>query len=214
MVLIHLVDQSKKHKGLAAAHCATLQAFVTDHFAPVWNLPCQLKLSTVPAKNAWNMLYIDTADEADALGYHEFLHGFPLGKIFVDTTLEDGESVTVTATHELAEMLADPSANASVSGPKKMQYAFEVCDAVEETSFRIGNAPVSNFVTPAWFENHAHPSGTKFDYLGLTKKAFQLLPGGYMPVLKNGQWTQIFGSTEKQVRFASELRNGHRTEMR
>ncbi len=214
MINVNLVDLSKKHKGLAAAHLSAMQSFVSNHFAPIWNLSCTLKLSSTVSKRAWNLLYIDNSDEANALGYHDFLNGYPIGKVFVDTTLRDGESVTVTATHELAEMLADPSANLTVNGPKKLQYAYEVCDAVEETSFRIGNAPVSNFVTPEWFENHTHPSGTKFDYLGLTKKAFQLLSGGYMPVIKNGQWTEIFGSTEKQVRFALETRNGHRSEIR
>jgi hypothetical protein len=41
----------------------------------------------------------------------------PLSKVFVKTTLADGELVSVSASHELVEMLVDPAINMMTTGP-------------------------------------------------------------------------------------------------
>jgi hypothetical protein len=52
------------------------------------------------------------ADTAGALGYHDLTHdGQPISKVFVKTTIKDGELVSVTACHELFEMVIDAIAN-------------------------------------------------------------------------------------------------------
>ena len=61
-----------------------------------------------------------------------------------------------------------------------------------------------------WVEYHP----TIFDYLKKVRRPFQILPGGYMSVFKNGRWTQIFGSRAKARRFARENRRGHRSTYR
>ena len=140
------------------------------------------------------LIFLDDADQADALGYHELTpDGLPQGKVFVATTLKDGENPTVTASHELLEMLADPNIDqTAIRAPANHAYALEVCDAVEETTYLIDGITVSNFQTPAWFGNPFIPSG--YDYLRQCKRPWQLLKGGYASVQENGDWTQIFGS--------------------
>jgi hypothetical protein len=73
---------------------------------------------------------------------------------------------------------------------------------------------MSNFVHPSWFEPFKHPPGTKFDHLGRLTKPFSMTKGGYMIVKNNGKVKQVFGSKEKEKRFAKEDRMGHRSEYR
>lgn len=54
----------------------------------------------------------------------------------------------------------------------------------------------------------------KFDYMSKIKKPFQLLPGGYQIIYKNGKWSNVFGSKEKEHDFRAEDRRGHRSEIR
>jgi len=73
---------------------------------------------------------------------------------------------------------------------------------------------MSDFVYPAWFEGFRKPGSAQFDYAKHVKRPFQILPGGYMIVFKNGRWTQIFGSAAKARRFRQEDRRGHRSTYR
>jgi hypothetical protein len=45
-------------------------------------------------------------------------------------------------------------------------------------------------------------------------RPFQILSGGYQIVMKNGKWTQTFGSKAKAKHFAKEDRRGHRSQER
>jgi hypothetical protein len=183
---------------------AALQEYVDKHFAPVWGTPCSLALGkgkAIPSKH-WAMVFLDDADTAGALGYHDLTPaGLPLSKIFVKTTLSNGEKVSVTASHELAEMLVDPGIQLGAFGPSKTWYAYETADAVERQSFAVRGIPLSNFVYPAWFESFRKPHSSRFDHLGSCTAPFQILAGGYMPVFRNGQWTQIFGSAAARRQF-------------
>jgi hypothetical protein len=193
---------------------ATLQVFVDKHFAPVWGTPCKLARAQgdIPAGN-WGMVFTDTADVADALGYHDLTSdGLPLSKVFVQTTLADGEEVSVTAAHELAEMLVDPGVQMGAFGPKNVWYAYETADAVERETFSINGIDMSDFVYPAWFEAFRQPGSAKFDHLGKCDRPFQILKGGYMAVFQDGRWSQTFGSAAARRWF--RLRHHPRTARR
>ncbi len=214
MITIAVINKAKTPLGVDLdALIASMQIFVDAYLAPAWAVSCKLVKTSKPVKGAWHFLFLDNADVQDALGYHDYVNGMPVSKIFVETTINDGQLVSVTATHELAEMLVDPDASQIVKGPKKLNYAKETADAVEETDFPIHGIRCTNFILPTWFQNFKHPAGTKFDYLGLCKRPFELLSGGYAAVQKsNGQWTQIFGSQAKAQRFKKEDRREHRVE--
>ncbi len=194
---------------------AALQTFVDDHFVPVWGTPAKLVKTTTFRKGAWALAFLDDADVANALGYHDLTpDGLPLSKVFVKSTLAVKQRVSVTACHELAEMLVDPAINLAAMGPGNVFYAYETADAVEEVEFTIGGIAMSDFVYPAWFEGFRKPGSAQFDHVKKVRRPFQILAGGYMSIFKNGRWTQVFGSPAKARRFAREDRRGHRSTYR
>jgi len=192
-----------------------LQKFADECFTPVWGTPARLVKATKFLKGAWAIVFLDDADEQDALGYHDLTkEGLPLSKVFVKTTLDDGQKVSVTACHELCEMLVDPAINLCAEGPGGLIYSYETADAVEELEFLVDGIAMSDFVYPAWFEDFRKRGSTQFDYLNKVKKPYQILPGGYMPVFKRGKWTEIHGSEAKAKRKTKQDRRGHRVKLR
>ncbi|HEY3144994.1 MAG TPA: hypothetical protein VGJ75_01530 [Dongiaceae bacterium] len=194
---------------------ATLQKCYDKHFLPIWGYPVKLHNTRTAKPSDWQFIYFDDADAAGALGYHDLTKdGQPVSKIFVKTTLADHQLVSVTASHELFEMVIDPIANLWAEASDGTEYAYEMCDPVEEDTFLVDGLQMSNFLHPAWFEPFKHSAGTKFDHLGLLKKPFTMTKGGYMIIKKNGKVSEVFGSTAKAMRFAKEVRLGHRSEYR
>src|SRR2546425_12583008 len=143
----------------------TLQQFLDQIFVPVWGTPARLVRTTGFQKGAWALAFLDRADVANALGYHDLTpDGLPLSKVFVKSTLDAGQKVSVTACHELAEMLVDPAINLAAAGPGNAFYAYETADAVEEVEFTIDGIAMSDFVYPAWFEGFRKSGSAQFDY--------------------------------------------------
>src|SRR3981081_4773416 len=96
---------------------AALQKCCDQHFLPVWGYPVRLYNTKVAKPSDWQFVYFDDADEA-ALGYHELTKdGQPVSKVFVKTTLADNQLVSVTAAHELFEMVIDPIGNMRAGAP-------------------------------------------------------------------------------------------------
>jgi hypothetical protein len=112
-------------------------------------------------------------------------------------------------------MLVDPAINLLSTGPDpKIVYAYESADPVEAFSFKVQGIPMSDFVYPSYFEEFHKPKSVRFDQMNKVTKPFQILSGGYQIILKNGKWSEVFGSKSKKKNFASEDRRGHRSEER
>lgn len=185
-----------------------LQRQITYHFAPSWNqygnLHFYSKGAAVPSKYA-QMVILDNSDQAGALGYHDkTAAGKPVGKVFAKTDQQYGLSWTVTLSHELLEMLADPKIQRGEQVGSGDFYALEVGDPVEADSdgYSItvaGYAPVlvSNFVTENWFDDSGTNAGP-YDYRRLLTAPLQVRSGGYVSIWNGTSWTQ------KQMR-AGEL---------
>lgn len=202
---------------------AAMQAYVTQFVVPVWGTPAKLVKSADFVKGQWAMVFLDDADAPGALAYHDLTpDGFPLSKVFVRTTLQNGDLVSVSASHELVEMLVDPAINIMTTGPDpKLVYAYESADPVEALTFKVNGIEMSDFVYPSYFENFRKPGSTKFDQLGKVNKPFQVLAGGYQIIFKNGKTSQITGkeakieaSPRKMKQLHKEDRRGHRSEFR
>jgi hypothetical protein len=92
---------------------AALQKQVTNDFGPVWGTATQLSIlpkGNQPPSGSWWLVLLDDSDQANALGYHDLTaEGLPIGKVFAASDLKAGTSWTVTASHELLEMLGDPN---------------------------------------------------------------------------------------------------------
>lgn len=201
---------------------AALPAFqkqVTRDFAGSdWGIDA--KLVFVPhggktPQGAWLLGIFDNADQAGALGYHDLTRsGLPLGKVFAKTTIDDGGLWTVTFSHELLEMLADPNINLCAFDEEAGRlYAYEVCDAVEadDLGYDIDGVTVSDFVLPSWFEPMHVGKHERFAFKSTVTAPFQLLPGGYIGYfdLDGGRgWQQLTAREASDARSISARRVG------
>jgi hypothetical protein len=185
---------------------AAMQLYVDRHVAPVWGTPARLAKTKGFVKKAWAMVLLDDADQPGALAYHDLTPGgLPLAKVFVRTTLEHNELVSVSASHELVEMLVDPAINMLSTGPDgSTMYAYESADPVETLSFEVNGVAMSDFVYPSFFEGFRKRGSTRFDHMNKVKKPFEILPGGYQIIFKEGEWSQIFGPAAKNRRVPRE----------
>ncbi len=173
----------------------SLQRQVSRDFYAYWEIDCSLTF--LPKNQAltpgwWQIVLIDSPDQAGALGYHEMTsNGTPLGKIFAGLDIQSGSSWTVTLSHELLEMLADPWINWCAQGSDGTIYALEVCDAVEADAlgYEINGVLVSDFVTPSWFES---TEADRIDFKKRISQPMEVARGGYVSVLDPATgWTQI-----------------------
>jgi hypothetical protein len=202
-----------------------LQTQVTKDFAPVWGVEADLtffpKGTQIPT-NAWQIGIFDDSDQAGALGYHDLTpDGLPLGKVFAKTDQEYKSEWTVTASHELLEMLGDPDINLYglwQDGWVITFYAYEVCDACEadKYGYKINGVLVSDFVYPAWFEGFRKKGSTQFDFGKQIQEPFQLLDGGYAAIYDasyNNGWMQQYPQGAKMA-YAQRPHVGSRRERR
>ena len=201
------------------AAVAALQVQVSRDFGPMYGINANLTIVTPENARwfpeAWLVVVGDDSDQVGALGYHEITNaGQPLGKVFAKTDKDNGLSWTVTASHELLEMLADPWACLCAYGVDGKVRAYEVCDPVEADDLGysvdggFGDVRVSDFVTPAWFDSSPGP----YSFRNHPVAPLTLLPGGYISIYDGTTWTQIVVQPDQHARV--EVRPGSRRERR
>lgn len=185
---------------------------VTEDFMPIWGSghicklhasafdpahPDILKEDPVPAEGV--IYLVNDPHIAGALGYHDMNNAeIPVG--FVFTALGDW---TVTLSHEVLELIIDPTVNIFVPGPDPRDpdnaaawlfHTYEVCDAVERTTYEIDHVPVSNFVTPQYFRQ-GDAAGTRNDFLGVGVDSFGVTDGSHLGTIdpSDSSWVTILG---------------------
>lgn len=90
-----------------------------------------------------------------AIAYHNVAgNAVPYAVLGLDTcsTLDD---VSTAVSHELCETAGDAACNAWRDAGDGKEYAQELCDAVESTSYDINGIKVSDFVLPSFFAPEA-----------------------------------------------------------
>jgi hypothetical protein len=184
----------------ASAPIPAFQAQVTEDWLPHWpgrgaTLHFTASGNAVPA-GMWPLYILDTTDVPGAGGYHDDDGGLVQGKIFAADAAAYGEAWTVDLTHELLEMLGDPTTNTilPLPGHPGLHCLQEVCDAVEDDRYgytkpQWPHVLLSDFVLQAYFKGGPGP----YDFKGhLTRPAPGLLHGGYLGIeLQDGEWTQV-----------------------
>ena len=215
---IGIINKSKVVKDKdVARHTLNLQIQVTEHFEPLWGIGASVEFfpkGRVP-ENYMRLVLLDTSDEADYLGYHDLTpSGRAQSKIFCEGL---GKKWTVTASHEILEMLADRYVNKVASlelenGGMRL-YSIEVCDPVQEQTYLIGKTEVSNFVTEAWFYPD-HRKWGMYDYLKKLTAPFSLAAGGYISVYTFGDGKGWHDLTRKEEKYVKRPRVGSRRERR
>jgi len=205
-----------------------LQTQIHRDFNPVWGVDADLTFvgkGKKPPAGTWWLSILDDSDEAGALGYHDLTdEGLPLAKVFAGTDIVYHSEWTVTASHELVEMLGDPDINlyafVQTGGNSGIFYSYEVCDPCEldAQGYKIGDTQVSDFVYPSWFEGFRKPNSAKFDHRSLIDEPFKLLAGGYavrLDIPSGLGWYQVDGAeTREPGRYRRRAAVGSRRERR
>jgi hypothetical protein len=139
---------------------AAIQIQVSQHLAPKWRVDATLEIVAQgqdPPEGNWQLIFSDDTNQGRDAGYHGADAGFPVGKVFVRTAQQNEQNWTITASHEVLEMLVNPyavfAAYVPFDGNTGAFYQLEICDPVspDEFSYKINGINVSDFVFPEWF---------------------------------------------------------------
>ena len=173
---------------------AAINLQVQRDFQPIWNVSASIVALPDPESiepGVWPVFMVDADDPRldGALGLHLTDHNQPYALV------QSGRTWSLTASHEVLEMLADPSGNwlipssgITVSNGEvndlegaKFEYLVEVADPSEGTTnaYMIDDILVSDFYTPHFFDHAASP-GVRYSFSGNIKRPRQILPGGYI----------------------------------
>jgi len=166
------------------AVAAALQKQMTRDVGPIWNIDATVdafaSLDDVPL-GYWQVLIDDTIP-FDAAGIHLNSDN---GQPYALVTYSDDWSLTTS--HEVIEMLVDPSGNrtAAVNSPKPGQgrvlVLVETCDPSEAAQFgyTVNGILVSDFYTPHFFDP-VKSASVQYSYTQALTEPLQVLDGGYM----------------------------------
>lgn len=196
---------------------------LADDVAPTWGrMVPSLMVTDTPSSAASQIVILDDADQADVLGYHsETPEGIPYGRVFINPILENRgtihsseTSVSVTLSHELLEIVGDPSVNYWADAEDGYSYALELADAVEGDSYLIGDVHVSNFVLPAFFDPRAEV-GSRFDHMGKLGRPFTTTRGGYQIRRRiTGHLDYVYGDSFPEWKQAMKMHPAARSRRR
>jgi hypothetical protein len=205
---VAVVSEVKDHDPSDVARVsAALQRQAIRDFRPVWDVESTVdyfpKLEDVPV-GYWPIMIRDDIGTPGAAGIHLDKDGQP----FALVTMSD--SWSLTASHELLEMLADPFGNRLVPGqsPKpdqgRVEFLVEVCDPSEADQFAytVNDILMSDFYTPHFFDP-VKADGVRYSFTGAITEPRTILKGGYIswhePV-SNHWWQQTWFGARKAFR--------------
>jgi hypothetical protein len=184
-ISVALVSEVEGHDpGDLARVTAALQRQAIRDFRLVWDVEATVDafptLEDVPL-GYWPMIVRDDIGVPGAAGIHLDKDGQPFALI----TMSD--SWSLTASHELLEMLADPFGNRVIPGPSphadqgRVEFLVEVCDPseAEEFGYTVNDVLMSDFYTPRFFDPVA-AGGVRYSFTDAIREPRQILRGGYV----------------------------------
>lgn len=168
---------------------AALSKQVAQDFSRYWKVQATVnafaQLENVPI-DTWPIIVQAKLDDPGAAGYHQTKHGQPYALV------EYGEQWSLTASHELLEMLGDPFGNRLKAGmlldqavqlglkAGRVNYLVEVCDPCEAAAnaYHINGVLVSDFYTPHFFD--PVKSHARYSFTGAIDAPRKILDEGYI----------------------------------
>jgi hypothetical protein len=167
-----------------AVVAAALQKQVSRDFKPYWKTEATVSafatLRDVPL-GYWQIIIRDDIPHPAAGIHLNQANGQPFALVRHSTNW------SLTTSHELLEMLADPygrnvAAGDSVKpGQGRVEYLVEVCDPSEAASFgyTVNGVLVSDFYTAHYFDPLPAP-GVRYSFAGAISRPREVLVGGYI----------------------------------
>lgn len=215
-MIIHVLNKSTVLKDeLVQSWLSSFEVYAS-HVSEWWSRSVSLTWCRRDREppDAWKLVFGDTSAEAGDLGFHDFTpNGLPISYVFAADELQLGRTPTIAASHEIAEMIANPWISETFLITDTQLVAKEICDPCDGPEFaysvKVKPSPaveVSDFVLPKWFV----PGSTgRFDRNGEIDRPLKVLPGGYLSVLTVGQgWTTLIAQTSgKLVEAGHDPRN-------
>jgi hypothetical protein len=184
-VHVALVDVSGTIEAAELAEVAgALNEQVQADVAPAWRVAATVGAYPQPPQGTWRIELEETIDAPGAAGFHADERGQPYAKV----ALQDGDW-TVTASHELIEMIVDPFGSrlhtaAALKGwngdSARVRYLMEPGDPAEEIHYEVGGVPVSDFVLPSFYRSSPRGSLAAYSHTGSVTEPLQILDGGYI----------------------------------
>jgi hypothetical protein len=204
-VHVALVDDTGEIDPTALATMAGAMSEQIQHdFAPAWQVKASVAAYPAAPAGTWAVHIQKQLDQPGALGYHTDNHLQPLA--YVELTAD----WTVTVSHEVLEMLADPWGSrlhsaelpggvegnyaqfGLASAQDRVSYLLEVCDPCEATNYAVGGQRLSDFLLPSWYRTRPSPALT-YSQAGGCDKPRQVADGGYVSFsAPTGEWFQAF----------------------
>lgn len=207
-ISVAVVSEVKRHDESDVARVtAALQRQAIRDFRTIWKVEATVdsfpKLEDVPV-GYWPIMIRDDIDMPGAAGVHLDKDGQPFALVAMS------DSWSLTASHELLEMLADPFGNRLVPGqsPKpdqgRVEFLVEVCDPseAEQFGYTVNDILVSDFYTPHFFDP-VKADGVRYSFTGAITEPRTILEGGYIswhdPV-SDHWWQEVWFGPEPEFR--------------
>jgi hypothetical protein len=209
IAIVSLTRQVSMRSLLQAT--AAVQKQITRDFTPLWHVAATVDaftdLLSVPNDYCPVVLFDEPAELADMLEAQvgarpaerlldalerDSMAGIHLNAYtrqpFALVSASTAESWTVVLSHEILEMLADPSGNRLVAAAhpcdreQRVKYLVEVCDPCMSLWYPVNGVPVADFFTPRYFDP-VKVDGVRYSFTGSLKEPRHILDGGYLTFL-------------------------------
>lgn len=185
-VHVALVDETGDIDPKELARVAgALNEQVQADFAPAWKVAATVGAYPTPQPFTWTV-HIQHGLDEKAAGYHWEDHNQPYARVDFDQG-----GWTVTTSHEVLEMLADPWGNrlheaAALAGwsrsstSPRVRYLVEVADPCERVTYTVGGVEVSDFILPPFYRSSSQGPTARYSYTGAVRQPLEVLRGGYI----------------------------------
>jgi hypothetical protein len=186
---------------------AALQRQLTRDVAPIWEVHATIDafaaLEHVPP-GYWPILVADNYPGVESVGIHLDRDGQPFALV------EASPSWSLTASHEVIEMVVDPWGSRTVPGGSPMagqglvEFLVEVCDPSggAQWGYTVNGYLVSDFCTPNYYDP-VGAAGVRYSFTGALTGPRQILRDGYLSWRDpaTGDWWQADRMNRNDLHF-------------
>lgn len=194
VIQVGLVDKTGQiDTQLLQETAAAIGVQVSRDLSPIWNIHATVQVLPSPKHippGIWPIFLVASLPPGEG-GFHLDKNNQPYAEVIATPESNDW---TIDASHEIVEMLVDPTGNRlqtsrsiEISGngvadtAGEFDYLVEACDPCEANAYAyaITGIAVSDFITPNFYDPVV-TNGTRYSFAGNIQAPRQVLPEGYI----------------------------------